>query len=342
MGGAPLPGRLGSAPTPAPQRRLVALCSLTPPPGRRFLPGAERRAPPAERRVFPRRRPELRPPCAPPAAPPGCPAAAQSEDAAALADAAVLRAALGAGHRLLHVLGGRLRAGRGRGRRRQEGECREACAPTRACSGEAPCTESVPRLGAAAAGTLARTRASSFLRALRPAVRALALSGSPGALGAATCLLHAGRGHREPRTALRQDLGGCYLAGDTALHSLCRDLRDNPSAGLPAPCSVLRPPSSPQSPTPCFGILGIIVTRDPVLPEPHSAQLEPATLASCAQILIGLEPWCSSDQRRDSARSPSSSTPAVRTDRGPARSPLLLACYTAHFGPWSLIAARTA
>lgn len=145
MGGARLPWRLGPAPAPAPQRRLVALCSLTPPPGRRFLPGAERRAPPAERRVFPRRRPELRPPRAPPAAPPGCPAAAQSEDAAALADAAVLRAALGAGHRLLHVLGGRLRAGRGRGRRRQEGECREACAPTRACGGEARSTGQQPR-----------------------------------------------------------------------------------------------------------------------------------------------------------------------------------------------------
>lgn len=64
------------------------------------------------------------------------------------------------------------------------------------------------------------------------------------------------------------------------------------------------PPSSPQSHTPCSGILGIIVTRDPVLPEPHSPQLGPAILASCAQILgisVGLELWCSSDQRHDSA-----------------------------------------
>lgn len=132
---------------------------------------------------------------------------------------------------------------------------------------------------------------------------------------------------------------------------LLATLRSTPCAGIlettlrpdslpPAPYSVR--PALPRAPLPASGSWGIIVTRDPVLPEPHSAQLEPATLASCAQILIGLEPWCSSDQRRDSARSPSSSTPAVRTDRGPARSPLLLACYTAHFGPWSLIAARTA
>lgn len=48
VGGAPLPWRRGPAPErPAPRRRLVALCSLTSPPGRRFLPGAERRQPPA-------------------------------------------------------------------------------------------------------------------------------------------------------------------------------------------------------------------------------------------------------------------------------------------------------
>lgn len=286
VGGEPLPWRLGPAPAPAPKRRLVALCSLTPPPGRRFLPGAERRAPPAERRVFPRRRPELRPPRAPPAAPPGCPAAAQSEDAAALADAAVLRAALGAGHRLLHVLGGRLRAGRGRGRRRQEGECREACAPTRACSGEAPCTESAPRLRAAPAGTLARTRASSFLRALRPEARAPALPRSPGALGAATCLPHAGRGHREPGTALRQDLGGCYRAGDTALHSLCRDRWDNPSAGLPTPCSALRP-ARPRATLPAPGSWGSLSPETRCSPshippnwDPRSSRLAPRSWGS--------------------------------------------------------------
>lgn len=118
------------APPPAPgpaARRLVALCSLTRGRrrGRRFLraagPGRSRRrsrAPPAPSRA---------PPARAPAGPAqqsraAAPAAASGQDAAALADAAVLRPALGAGHRLLHVLRGRLRAGRGRGRRRQEGE----------------------------------------------------------------------------------------------------------------------------------------------------------------------------------------------------------------------------
>lgn len=78
---------------------------------------------------------------------------------------------------------------------------------------------------------------------------------SPGALGAATCLPHAGRGHPEPRTALRQDLGGCYRAGDTALHSLCRDRWDNPPAGLPAPCSALRP-ARPRATLPAPGSWG--------------------------------------------------------------------------------------
>lgn len=333
VGGAPLPWRLGSTPSPAPQRRLVALCSLTPPPGRRFLPGAERRAPPAERRVFPRRRPELRPPRAPPAAPPGCPAAAQSEDAAALADAAVLRAALGAGHRLLHVLGGRLRAGRGRGRRRQEGECREACAPTRACGWESSCTESAPQLGTAASGTLAGTRSSSFLRALRPAARAPALSGSRGALGAATCLPHAGRGHPEPRTALRQDLGGCYLAGDTALHSLCCwDRRDNPPSGLSAPCSILRP-AHPGAPLPALGSWGSLSPGTRCSPShvppswnPRPSRLVPRSWGS----------WSGWNPGVPAIRGmilPDPPYPAVRTFRDPTRPSFPLTCYAAHFGP---------
>lgn len=145
----------GPRPGPRSRRRLVALCSLTrwPPPRPplparlpRRAPGPGRssgagRAPLSPRpSSSPRRRRSRRralplPPLLPRPSPrPRRPQAAlassggrgrrpKGENAAALADAALLRLPVGAGHRLLHVLGGRLRAGRGRGRRRrQEGE----------------------------------------------------------------------------------------------------------------------------------------------------------------------------------------------------------------------------
>lgn len=188
--------------------------------------------------------------------------------------------------------------------------------------------------GAAAAGTLAGTRASSFLRALRPAARAPALSGSPGALGAATCLPHAGRGHPEPRTALRQDRGGCYLAGDTALHSLCcRDRRDNPPSGLPAPCSVLRP-AHPGAPVPAPGSWGSLSPETRCSPshippnwKPRPSHLAPRSWRS----------WSGWNLGAPAIRSvilPASPHPAVRTFRGPTRSPLLLATLpTSALGP---------
>lgn len=127
--------------------RLAALCSLTPsPPPRPPLPARAPRGAPGRGgaralgarclRRQPRRRRSRRalplPPLLPGPRPPRPQAALASsgrgrrpsrEDAAALADAALLRLPVGAGHRLLHVLGGRLRTGRGRQRRRrQEGE----------------------------------------------------------------------------------------------------------------------------------------------------------------------------------------------------------------------------
>lgn len=122
-------------------------------------------------------------------------------------------------------------------------------------------------------------------------------------------------------------------------------LLSTPCAGivgtrLPSPCAALRP-ARPRTPTPQSGILGIVVTRDPVLPEPHSAQLEPRPSMSCSGILgisVPPEPRFSSDHRHDSTRCPSPCTQAARMGCGPARPPLLLA----HLGSWPRTAAGTA
>lgn len=133
--GPPQPPPIGRPllPDPLAASAAAASCSGA---ARRSRPGRSSgagRAPPsppaAPEEEPPRPSPSSAPPRPAPAAAPGRLASSgrgrrpSREDAAALADAALFRLPVGAGHRLLHVLGGRLRTGRGRGRRRrQEGE----------------------------------------------------------------------------------------------------------------------------------------------------------------------------------------------------------------------------
>ena len=130
--GPPQPPPIGRPllPDPLAASAAAASCSGA---ARRSRPGRSSgagRAPPsppaAPEEEPPRPSPSSAPPRPAPAAAPGRLASSgrgrrpSREDAAALADAALFRLPVGAGHRLLHVLGGRLRTGRGRGRRRRE------------------------------------------------------------------------------------------------------------------------------------------------------------------------------------------------------------------------------
>ncbi|MEJ1284269.1 hypothetical protein NN561_015253 [Cricetulus griseus] len=119
-------------------------------------------------------------------------------------------------------------------------------------------------------------------------------------------------------------------------------LRSTPCAGivgttLPAPCFALRPARS-RTLIPSSGILVIVVTRDPVLPEPHSTRTRIPTLDVLLRDHGDLGPTRTSVLERSEESShpmPLTLHPeGVRMDCGPARPFLLLATLpTSALGP---------